>query len=260
MGRQPKDTFIKRNERLYNVWYGMKQRCSNPNQVAYKYYGGKGVKVCEEWLDFKTFYTWAMENGYKKDAKQGECTLDRIDVNGDYEPSNCRWICMKEQCNNKSDNHWITIDGERKTLQEWAEQYGKQGKRVSTRISRGWDEEKAVKAPNDYHSHYLTINGRTMTAKEWSNETGVNYSVITSRMSKGWSDERVVFEKSRDAKRRFLTINGERKSLQEWEKISGIKSGTIAARIDHYGMTPEEAISKPIKRRCNNERKDSGDR
>ena len=247
--KKEKDTFVKKHKRLHNVWWGMKQRCNSASHTAFKYYGGKGIKVCEEWLDFENFCKWAMENGYNPTAKKGECTLDRIDVNGDYCPQNCRWVGMKTQGNNKTDNHWITMDGETKTLQQWAEEYGKTGKRVSTRISRGWNEEKAVKAPNDYHSHYLTINGRTMTAKEWANETGVNYSVITSRMSKGWSDERVVFEKSRDAKRRFLTINGQRKSMQEWEEITGIKRDTIAARIDYYGMSPEEAITKPVRKR-----------
>ena len=93
----------KRN-RLHIVWTTMRSRCNNYKDRSYHDYGGRGIKVCEEWNRYPAFYEWAMENGYDKDAPHGQCTLDRIDNDGNYEPSNCRWATMKEQVKNKRRN------------------------------------------------------------------------------------------------------------------------------------------------------------
>ena len=90
-----------RGGRLYAVWRTMRRRCENPKHRDYEWYGAKGVKVCDEWQDYSTFKEWSIANGYDITAPKGKCTIDRIDPYGIYEPSNCRWVSMKEQNANK---------------------------------------------------------------------------------------------------------------------------------------------------------------
>lgn len=94
-------TIGRNEERLYGVWKCMKQRCENPNAGGYKNYGGRGIRVCEQWHDYSNFREWAFDNGYDSEAPRGKCTLDRIDNDGCYEPDNCRWVDMFVQANNK---------------------------------------------------------------------------------------------------------------------------------------------------------------
>lgn len=95
-------THGKGHSRLWYVWEHMKQRCYNPNYSRYKDWGGRGITVCEEWKnDFTAFEKWAIENGYDETAKRGACTIDRINVDGNYEPSNCRWADAKTQAQNR---------------------------------------------------------------------------------------------------------------------------------------------------------------
>jgi hypothetical protein len=128
------------NTRVYKIWKGMKKRCYNQNSEKYPAYGGRGITICPEWHDFVTFRNWALSNGYGDNL-----SIDRIDVNINYEPSNCRWSTAKEQANNKTDNHILQFRGVRKTVAEWADVVGIDKRLLYDRISRyGWSAERAL--------------------------------------------------------------------------------------------------------------------
>lgn len=129
-----------RYSRLYIIFTGMKQRCYNQKNPSYPRYGGRGIKICDEWLnDFMNFYNWAMSNGY-----DDKLSIDRIDVNGNYEPSNCRWETNQNQCRNRRTTHYLTYKGQTHSLREWAEIYNINSKTIATRISRGWSIKDAL--------------------------------------------------------------------------------------------------------------------
>jgi len=134
--------------RLHSIWAGMKQRCYNEKCKPYKDYGGRGIKVCDEWLNnFIAFYHWALISGYKENL-----TIDRIDPNGDYSPYNCQWITIQEQqaVGKKRENplyKFIEHNGLRLSMKEWSLRLGTNGGLVCARIKKGWDPIKAITEP-----------------------------------------------------------------------------------------------------------------
>ena len=125
---------------LYKVWQRIKSSTTNPNHQDYEWYGGKGVRVCEEWFhDFAKFYEWSIANGYQQGL-----TIDRIDVNGNYEPSNCRWVPFKEQTLNRTDNAYLTHDGVTRTIKEWSRITGVKPTTLYARFHKGWSPDKIL--------------------------------------------------------------------------------------------------------------------
>lgn len=120
----------------------MRGRCLHKSYDNFKNYGGKGVKIYKEWLIFENFKKWALENGYNEIL-----TLDRIDNSKDYEPNNCRWVSMKEQENNRTNNRKLFYNGEYKTVSEWANYLGFNNKTLFTRLKRGWSVERTLATP-----------------------------------------------------------------------------------------------------------------
>ena len=129
---------------LFHIWCGVLQRCYTESAKNYPNYGGRGISVCDEWrYDFRSFYDWSLSSGWKQGL-----TLDRIDPNGNYEPSNCRWVTQAVQNMNKRNSlPEFELRGEKKRLQDWADEYGMCYSTVFSRIKRGWDLERALTTP-----------------------------------------------------------------------------------------------------------------
>ena len=128
--------------RIYHLWAGMRARCENEKFKFYFRYGGRGIKVCDEWKDFVNFYEWAKSNGYRDDL-----SIDRIDNNGNYEPSNCRWITLSQQQRNRRSNRLVTYKGETRCLKEWCEILDMSYTAVHKRLKAGWTIEDALTIP-----------------------------------------------------------------------------------------------------------------
>lgn len=137
-------THGKRDTRIYAIWCHMKARCYNINEPRYKDYGQRGIKIYSEWLhDFTCFYDWAMSHGYTDNL-----TIDRIDVNGNYTPDNCRWITLEQQQENKRNSIKFTYNGETHCLRKWCSILNINYKTVHKRIRvHKWDIEKALFTP-----------------------------------------------------------------------------------------------------------------
>lgn len=131
------------NSKLYFVYNSMKDRCKNKHTKNYKNYGGRGIRVCEEWdKGYEPFLDWALSNGYKEGLQ-----LDRIDNNGNYCPENCRWVSCKQNRNNTRVNNLITYKNETHTISEWADIFKINYMTLYRRIFDSWDIERALKTP-----------------------------------------------------------------------------------------------------------------
>lgn len=129
--------------RLYHIWRGMKRRCFNKKDWAYKnYYGVRGITMCDEWLDYAAFKEWALNNGY-----DDSLTIERKNNDGNYEPSNCEWIPFSMQGRNRRNNHFISFRGETHTIAEWEQKLNFRRGTIRNRISYGWDIEKILTTP-----------------------------------------------------------------------------------------------------------------
>lgn len=147
-GCYKRDLTIERNTkhslcytRIYRIYSLMKSRCYNPNSHKYHRYGGRGIGICEEWLNnFESFYWWALAYGYRDGL-----TIDRIDNDGNYCPENCRWSTNEEQCNNREHHILLEINGETKTIAQWSKESGVKYTTIHARHRRGWTGESLIR-------------------------------------------------------------------------------------------------------------------
>ena len=174
--RNPK----KENKRLWDIYHSMKKRCLNPNCKRYKDYGGRGIKICGDWLNgFDNFADWAKQNGYIEGL-----TIERKDVNGEYSPENCEWITLEQQARNKRDTIRVVYRGEEKTLISWREELNLLYDTMHDRIvRRKWSVEKAFETPSQ----------RVTSISAICRERHINPQTVRDRVRKlGWPVEEAL--------------------------------------------------------------------
>ncbi len=134
---------------VYRIWQAILQRCENPDHNQYKNYGGRGIKVCDEWHDAVIFINWALTHGWQEGL-----SIDRIDNDKGYSPDNCRWVTQKEQQRNRRNNHLIAFDGKTQTVVQWAEEMNISPQTLYSRINQcHWPIERALTEPIRRHKH-----------------------------------------------------------------------------------------------------------
>lgn len=179
---------------LYDAWRNMKRRCYLKTANYYKNYGGRGIKVCDEWrTNYGAFLEWSLNNGWEKKFQ-----LDRIDNNGDYSPDNCRWIPQKKNLLNKRTNYYITYQGKKQTITEWAAELGINIHTLTKRVQM-WGVDKAFNTPvneaykREVHKHEITFRGETNSLKGWADKIGISHVSLAKRI-KRWGLERALTE------------------------------------------------------------------
>lgn len=181
-------------KRLFDIYKGMLNRCYNENSEKYISYGGRGIKVCDEWVkNYETFEEWALSHGYAD-----HLTLDRIDVNGNYEPSNCRWATAKEQANNTRFNHYLEYNGESHTISEWSDITGISQRNIQNRLKLGWPIgdilTKPISKTARKNNVLIECDGVTHCASEWSRITGVKVTTLLQRLKLGWDVKDALYK------------------------------------------------------------------
>jgi DNA-binding XRE family transcriptional regulator len=183
--------------RLYKEWRGMLLRCTTPSHKSYKDYGGRGISVCTQWHEFPNFQEWALANGYNDNL-----TIDRIDVNGNYEPSNCRFTDIITQCNNRRSSKFITYQGKTMSQAQWARELGISRGIITQRAKRNLPVNEILRTEKHAHrgekhrQNLITFNGITMNQKQWAERVGVSPTTLGRRL-KEWGIERALTQPPR---------------------------------------------------------------
>lgn len=171
---------------LAMTWGNMIARCYDPASQKFHHYGGRGIRVADRW---HTFFSFVDDMGVRPCG----FSLDRIDVNGDYSPENCRWADDKTQARNKRNTRLLTIDGRTMCEMDWATESGTGRATIRHRIKHGWNPKDAVYGkPFSKRARKLTHDGKDLTVVEWSEKTGISKAVIKQRLQNGWSVERTL--------------------------------------------------------------------
>lgn len=175
--------------KIYRVWRGIIERCKDINNRNYQNYGGRGIDICERWE--KSFSSFLVDMGNPPTKNH---SIERIDNDGNYEPSNCRWATRKEQMNNKRNNVFLEYNGKTQTLSQWADEFGLPLETLRVRINRyKWSVDAALTTPINSHLDLIEINGVFNTLPEWAKKKNLPYKTVFARIKYyGWNLDRAL--------------------------------------------------------------------
>lgn len=232
----------------YTSWVQMIQRCYNPRAGGYERYGGRGITVCDRWHN--SYAAFLQDMGRKPGPSY---SIERVNNDGNYEPSNCVWATKKQQGRNRSSNNLIRVGRKQKCITDWAADAGCYPSAIAGRLHRGWSPEEATSLPPKPMPPFLvTVCGVTKNVTAWSKQSGIPVMTLRHRILTGWSPEDAISvppgDRGTGRKASLLyTIGGVTKPLLHWARERGIGQSTLYARLeDGWGF--ERALG-PVARR-----------
>lgn len=232
--------------KTYSIWKAMNKRCRKQAD-----YVAKGVQVCQEWQatcrDGKAFQAFVSHVGM---CPSPDHSIDRYpNREGNYEPGNVRWATREQQNNNKSDNRYITYEGQTKTMSEWAVSLGLSYYVIRARLRLGWEIPAALTTPvggKPPKSNKYLYADKLMTITEIANTTGIPEPTLRARLGKGETITEAVVKERNRKNARYVTAFGRTQTVTEWAKETGINANTLRSRILYNGIPPEDALTKKI--------------
>lgn len=197
---------MKKEHYLYGTWSDIKKRCLYPKYKQYYLYGGRGIKICDRWLE--SFENFLEDMGERPSQKH---SIERINNDGDYEPSNCRWATKKEQSRNKRNNRMITFEGKTLCIADWADLFNLNYATLLRRIKAGWNINQALNKTPRVRIKFLTYENQTLSLIEWSKKIGIPYRTLSERVSRGWLIEESLTLKNKigNNTRKTITMRDE---------------------------------------------------
>jgi hypothetical protein len=221
----------------------MKNRCSDPTSHRWHRYGGRGIRVCDRWLNsFENFYA---DMGPRPGPNY---QIDRTDNDGDYEAANCRWVTRLDNANNREVSRIIEFQGRSMSLAQWAREIGLARGALETRLNSGWTVERALIEPTGAlksNTVMMEYDGRTLPLQEWAKLVGIPMATLHKRRQAGWSDERALTTPTDRVRR--VEWNGETRTIGEWAKVTGISRTLLHQRLGSMGWSVEKALTTPVK-------------
>ena len=241
---------ILKSKKLAKTHDNIKQRTTNPNHNCYQYYGGRGITMCDEWLNsVDAFVAYGLTHGYEIGLD-----IDRIDNDKGYCPENVRFVTHSQNCRNKGQNVYVDFQGKNWLLVELCESYKMPYNVVKNRLRVGWTLEKAMTKPVGRKGWqpkevgetgiFVEAFGETKNVAQWAKDTRcvVNYSTLRARIKDGMTPELAL---TTPARRMMLTLNSETHSLQEWSYILHVSTNTLKYRLDK-GLPLEKVLAPKV--------------